>query len=105
MQSLLFLSYLPESWKTLVITLNNPMLDGKLTMVMVKDAIFNEDAKRKDMGTYQTHAIRREIEEDHKENNKKVAKANEETEAKAGEDHLMVGNHHLHAITVESGAI
>ncbi|CAH9074170.1 unnamed protein product [Cuscuta europaea] len=57
MQSLLLLRSLPDSWETLVVTLNNSAPDGKLTMSVVKDALFNEEARRKDMSTYQTHAL------------------------------------------------
>ena len=57
MQSLLLLSSLPDNWETLVVTLGNSAPNGKLTMSMVKDALFNEEARRKDMGTDQTHAL------------------------------------------------
>ncbi|CAH9079859.1 unnamed protein product [Cuscuta europaea] len=57
MQSLLLLSSLPDSWETLVVTLSNSAPNGKLTMSVVKDALFNEEARRKDMSTDQTHAL------------------------------------------------
>ncbi|CAH9062481.1 unnamed protein product [Cuscuta epithymum] len=57
MQSLLLLSSLPDSWETLVVTLSNSAPDGKLTMSVVKDALFNEEARRKDMSTDETHAL------------------------------------------------
>ncbi|CAH9105075.1 unnamed protein product [Cuscuta epithymum] len=57
MQSLLLLSSLPDSWETLVVTLSNSAPDGKLTMSVVKDALFNEEARRKDMTTDETHAL------------------------------------------------
>lgn len=56
-QALLLLSSLPDSWETLVVSLSNSAPDGKLTISMVKDALFNEEARRKDMGTNQTHAL------------------------------------------------
>ncbi|CAA0814545.1 Unknown protein [Striga hermonthica] len=57
MQSLLLLSSLPDSWETLVVTLSNSASNGKLSMSVVKDALFNEEARRKDMGTDKTHAL------------------------------------------------
>ena len=56
-QALLLLSSLPDSWETLVVSLSNSAPAGKLTMTMVKDALFNEEARRKDMSTNQTHAL------------------------------------------------
>ncbi|GFY90898.1 hypothetical protein Acr_07g0010940 [Actinidia rufa] len=50
MQALLLLSSLPESWETLVVSLSNSAQDGKLTMSTVKDALFNEEARKKEMG-------------------------------------------------------
>ena len=38
-------------------SLSNSAPDGKLTMSMVKDVLFNEKARRKDIGTDQTHAL------------------------------------------------
>ena len=42
---------LPESWKTLVVSLNNSALNGKLTISMVKNALFNEEVRRREMDT------------------------------------------------------
>ncbi|GFY87492.1 hypothetical protein Acr_05g0011310 [Actinidia rufa] len=50
MQALLVLSSLPESWETLVVSLSNSTQDGKLTMSTVKHALFNEEARKKEMG-------------------------------------------------------
>ncbi|GFZ02195.1 metallopeptidase M24 family protein [Actinidia rufa] len=50
MQALLLLSSLLESWETLVVSLSNFGQDGKLTMSTVKDALFNEETRKKDMG-------------------------------------------------------
>ena len=41
-QALLLLSSLPDSWETLVVSLSNSAPNGRLTMSMVKDALFNE---------------------------------------------------------------
>ena len=51
MQALLLLSSLPESWETLVVSLSNSAPNGKLTTSMVKDALFNEEARRREMGS------------------------------------------------------
>ena len=51
-QALLLLSSLPDSWETLVVSLGNSALNGKLTMELVKDALFSEEARRKEMETY-----------------------------------------------------
>ncbi|GFZ19756.1 hypothetical protein Acr_28g0004610 [Actinidia rufa] len=51
MQALLLLSSLPESWETLVVSLSNLALNGKLTTSMVMDALFNEEARRREMGS------------------------------------------------------
>ncbi|GFZ14593.1 hypothetical protein Acr_24g0007830 [Actinidia rufa] len=51
MQALLLLSSFPESWETLVVSLSNSALNEKLTTSMVMDALFNEKAWRREMGT------------------------------------------------------
>ena len=56
-QALLLLSSLPDSWETLVVSLSNSAPNGKLTMSMVKDALFNEETRRKDIGSDQSHAL------------------------------------------------
>ncbi|GFZ01897.1 hypothetical protein Acr_15g0005060 [Actinidia rufa] len=50
-EALLLLSSLPESWETLVVSLSNSAPNGKLTMSMVMDALFNEEARRREMGS------------------------------------------------------
>lgn len=45
------LSSLPDDWETLMVSLSNSAPNGKLTMSMVKDVLFNEEARRKEMGT------------------------------------------------------
>ncbi|GFZ06608.1 hypothetical protein Acr_18g0007780 [Actinidia rufa] len=51
MQALLLLSSLPESWETLVGSLSNSAPNGKLTTSMVMNALFNEEARRREMGS------------------------------------------------------
>ncbi|GFZ00426.1 hypothetical protein Acr_14g0000620 [Actinidia rufa] len=51
MQALLLLSSLPESWETLMVSLSNSAPNGKLTKSMVMDALFNEEARRREMGS------------------------------------------------------
>ena len=48
LQALLLLSSLLGSLDTLVVSLSNLMLDGKLTMEIVKDNLLNEEAIRKE---------------------------------------------------------
>ncbi|GFZ16927.1 hypothetical protein Acr_26g0001970 [Actinidia rufa] len=50
-EALLLLSSLPESWETLMVSLSNSVPNGKLTMSMVMDALFNEEARRKEIGS------------------------------------------------------
>ena len=52
-QALLLLSSLPDSWNTLVVSLSNSALDGKLTPEMVKNSMLNEEARRKEKGSHQ----------------------------------------------------
>lgn len=49
-QALLMLSSLPDSWETLVVSLSNSAPNGVMTMGMVKDSMFNEEARRKEHG-------------------------------------------------------
>lgn len=48
MQALLLLNSLPDSWKTMVDSVCYSISDGVLTMAMAKDAIMNEDFRRKE---------------------------------------------------------
>ena len=50
LQALLLLSYLPDSWETLVVSLSNSALNGVLQLAMVKDSLLNEETRRKDIG-------------------------------------------------------
>ena len=50
LQALLLLSSLPDNWETLVVLLSNSAPNGVLQLAMVKDSLFNEKKRRKDMG-------------------------------------------------------
>ena len=50
LQALLLLNSLLDSWETLVVLLSNSAPNGVLQLVMVKDSLFNEETRRKDMG-------------------------------------------------------
>ena len=52
LHALLLLSCLPESWDTLVVSLSNSAPEGKLSMDMVKVALLNEEARRKDLSGF-----------------------------------------------------
>ena len=49
-QLLLLLSSLPNSWETLVVSLSNSTPNGVIIVNMVKDSMFNEEARRKELG-------------------------------------------------------
>ena len=51
LQALLPLSSLSDSWETLVVSLSNSASNRKLSLVHVKDSTFNEESRRKDLGT------------------------------------------------------
>ncbi|VFQ93631.1 unnamed protein product [Cuscuta campestris] len=51
LQALLLLSSLPGSWETLVVSLSNSALEGKLTMDVVKSSLLNEEARRRDLSS------------------------------------------------------
>ena len=53
----LLLGSLPNSWKTLVVSLGNSALEGKVTLAMVKNSLFNEEIRRKDFLGNDTHAL------------------------------------------------
>jgi hypothetical protein len=57
LQALLLLSSLPNSWETLVVSLSNSASNGVLQLAMVKDSLFNEETKRKDMGKDDVQAL------------------------------------------------
>ena len=47
--NLLLLSSLPDSWETLVVSLSNSAPNGVITVNMVKDSMFNKEARRKEL--------------------------------------------------------
>ena len=49
-QTLLLLSSLPDNWETLVVSLSNSTSNGVITVNMVKDNMFNEETRRKELG-------------------------------------------------------
>ena len=49
-QDLLLLSFLPDSWDTLVVSLSNFAPNGIQQLTMVKGSLFNEETRRKGMG-------------------------------------------------------
>ena len=57
LQALLLLSSLPDSWETLVVSLSNYAPNGVLQLAMVKDSLFNEETRRKDMGKNNAQAL------------------------------------------------
>ena len=50
LQALLLLNSLLNSWDILVVLLSNFVSNGVLQLAMVKDSLFNEETRRKDMG-------------------------------------------------------
>ena len=48
--ALLLLSSLLDSWETLVVSLSNSDPNGVIIVNMVKDSMFNEEARRKELG-------------------------------------------------------
>lgn len=57
LQALFLLSSLPDSWETLVVTISNSAPDGVLSLDMIKDRMFNEETRRKEMGVDNSHAL------------------------------------------------
>jgi hypothetical protein len=49
LQALLLLSFFPDSWETLVVSLSNFTPNGVLQPTMVKDNLFNEETRTKDI--------------------------------------------------------
>ena len=57
-QVLLLLSSLPDSWETLVVSLSNSAPNGVIIVNRVKDNIFNEETRRKELAiSYNTEAL------------------------------------------------
>ena len=48
LQALLMLNSLPDNWETFVVTISNSAPNGMVTIDMVKDSMFNEEARRKE---------------------------------------------------------
>lgn len=57
MEALLFLSSLPDIWETLVVSLSNSVLNGVPGLILVKDNLFNEEIKRKDLDKNDVKAL------------------------------------------------
>ena len=57
LQALLLLSSLLNNWETLVVSLSNSTPNGVLQLPMVKDSLFNEETRRKDMGKDNAQAL------------------------------------------------
>ena len=57
LQALFLLSSLPDSWETLVVTISNSDPDGVLSLDVIKDSMFNEEIRRKEMGVDNSHAL------------------------------------------------
>ena len=57
LQALLFLSSLPDNYETLVVSLNNSTPNDVLQLATVKDSLFNEESRRKDMGKHNAQAL------------------------------------------------
>ena len=56
--ALLLLSSLLDSWETLVVSFSNSTPNSVITVNMVKDNMFNEQARRKELGIFsQTKAL------------------------------------------------
>lgn len=47
LQVLILLNSLPDSWKTLVESMNTLAPNGKVTLTMIKDNLLNEETRRK----------------------------------------------------------
>ena len=57
LQALLFLSSLPDNYENLVVSLNNSTPNDVLQLATVKDSLFNEESRRKDMGKDNAQAL------------------------------------------------
>ena len=53
----LLLGSLPESWNTLMVSLGNLGPEGKVTLAMVRNSLFNEEIRTKDFMGNDTHAL------------------------------------------------
>lgn len=57
LQALLLLSSFTKSWETLVVSLSNYTLDEELTLSQMKENMFNEEARREDIGSSVSKAL------------------------------------------------
>ena len=53
----LLLGSLPDSWNTLMVSLGNSAIKGKVMLAMVRNSLFNEEIRRKDFVVNDTHAL------------------------------------------------
>lgn len=57
LQALFLLSSLLDSWETLVVTISNSAPDGVLFLDVIKESMFNEEIRRKEMGIDNSQAL------------------------------------------------
>uniref|UniRef100_A0A3Q7IYG7 Uncharacterized protein n=1 Tax=Solanum lycopersicum TaxID=4081 RepID=A0A3Q7IYG7_SOLLC len=57
LQALFLLSSLPDSWETLVVSISNSAPDGTLSLDVIKESMFNEELRRKEMGVDISQAL------------------------------------------------
>ncbi|VFQ66421.1 unnamed protein product [Cuscuta campestris] len=57
LQALFLLSSLPDSWETLVVSISNSAPDGVLSLDVIKESMFNEELRRKEMGVDISQAL------------------------------------------------
>ena len=57
MRVCLLLGSLLDNWNTLVVFLGNSAPEGKVTLAMVRNSLFNEEIRRKDFLSNDTHAF------------------------------------------------
>ena len=57
-QALLLFSSLPDSWETMVVSISNSAPNGVLTMTIAKEAVMNEEFRRKEQEiVYESQAL------------------------------------------------
>ena len=78
LQALLLLCSLPDSWETLVVLLSNSTPNGVLQLSMVRDSLFNEETRRKDMSKDNAQALVIENKRRNKTKNSKGGMVNPE---------------------------
>ena len=83
LETLLLLSWLLESWDTLIVTLSNLVPDGKISMDIVLDTLLSEDSRRKERCTnfqYEVNMI--ETRERNESNGKNKNKAKSRSQSR-----------------------